>query len=247
MNKTQSWGVEAIESVFDFLKVPAKSWKISKAYAKPSLQKHLTTLLSIIVLVTAINWPPVGNEVPESPTVSNFESAIILDRNNYSLLTIESPSLKIRPGKSLAQEQADAAARARRLVASPPTRVSGTIATVAAHAMVQDAATKAGIDQYWKVLAAVWQKETGKSGDSCIVSRADGRAIGPMQFMPGTFRAHAQSPDADICKVKDSLEAAADLLKNAGLARGDVTHALLAYNHSLAYANSVQQIANSIE
>lgn len=112
--------------------------------------------------------------------------------------------------------------------------------------LVKTAATTWGID--WKILEAVWQVESGKQMSTTVKSYAG--AQGPLQFMPGTWRAYAQDGNGDGIKnvfdARDSLFAAAKLLAVNGADRGNVDGALLRYNHSLAYVAKVKQIATGL-
>jgi len=103
------------------------------------------------------------------------------------------------------------------------------------------AAAKFGID--WRLIEAVHQVETGKSGDTC--KRNPSGATGPMQFMPSTFRTYANE-GSDICSVSDSVFAAANLLAKSGADRGDIDAALYNYNHSRIYVEKVKEIMNGI-
>ncbi|WP_327049267.1 lytic murein transglycosylase [Microbispora sp. NBC_01189] len=88
-----------------------------------------------------------------------------------------------------------------------------------------------GID--WQVLAAVMLVETkfGRVRSPSYVG-----AKGPMQFMPGTWKAYGMGGDID--DTTDALLAAANYLHASG-APGDYRRALYAYNHSQAYVDAV--------
>jgi len=107
-------------------------------------------------------------------------------------------------------------------------------------AIYQEAASAHGID--WRLIEAVHQVETGKSAQ-CKKSYAG--ATGPMQFMPSTFRAYAQS-GANICDLRDSIFAAANILAQSGASEGDIDSALYNYNHSNAYVKKVKSVMDSI-
>lgn len=108
-------------------------------------------------------------------------------------------------------------------------------------AKVKEAASRYGID--WRILEAVWQVESGKSWDT--KRRSSKGAVGPLQFLPSTFRKYAP-PSASIYSASDSLYAAAHLLASAGASNGEVEGALYAYNHSRAYVKKVLKIAREL-
>ncbi|WP_169981146.1 lytic murein transglycosylase [Microbispora sp. H10836] len=85
----------------------------------------------------------------------------------------------------------------------------------------------------WEVLAAVMLVET-KFGRVRSPSYVGAR--GPMQFMPGTWKAYGMGGDID--DTGDALFAAANYLHASG-APGDYRRALYAYNHSQAYVDAV--------
>ncbi|MEV4456405.1 lytic murein transglycosylase [Microbispora sp. NPDC049633] len=85
----------------------------------------------------------------------------------------------------------------------------------------------------WEVLAAVMLVET-KFGRVRSPSYVGAR--GPMQFMPGTWKAYGMGGDID--DTGDALLAAANYLHASG-APGDYRRALYAYNHSQAYVDAV--------
>ncbi|MGI9111158.1 MAG: transglycosylase SLT domain-containing protein [Gaiellaceae bacterium] len=88
-------------------------------------------------------------------------------------------------------------------------------------------------DVPWEVLAAVNFVETafGK-----VRSRSTAGAQGPMQFLPGTWRAYGLGGDID--DPRDAILGAANLLRASGAPR-DLRGALYAYNHSTLYVDAV--------
>ncbi len=107
--------------------------------------------------------------------------------------------------------------------------------------LYREAGSKFSVD--WRLIEAVHQVESGKSTDTCKKSYAG--ATGPMQFMPGTFRAY-QNEGNNICGLRDSVFAAAHLLARGGADRGDIDSALFNYNHSWSYVEKVKSVMNSI-
>jgi soluble lytic murein transglycosylase-like protein len=100
----------------------------------------------------------------------------------------------------------------------------------------------------WQLIEAVHEVESGKSGSTAKRSYAG--ATGPMQFMPGTFRAYAVDGNndgkTDITDVSDSIYTAARYLANSGADEGRYNDALFNYNHSQSYVNTVKGIAEEI-
>ena len=98
----------------------------------------------------------------------------------------------------------------------------------------------------WTVLAAIGQIE---SGDGSNMGPSSAGALGPMQFLPSTWRewgitAFGGSGPPDIMDPFDAVPAAARLLcaAGAGSARG-LYGAVFAYNHATWYVNEVLALA----
>ena len=98
----------------------------------------------------------------------------------------------------------------------------------------------------WTVLAAIGQIE---SGDGSNMGPSSAGALGPMQFLPSTWRewgitAFGGSGPPDIMDPFDAVPAAARLLcaAGAGSARG-LYGAVFAYNHAAWYVNEVLALA----
>lgn len=102
----------------------------------------------------------------------------------------------------------------------------------------QASAGRTGID--WTYLAAInfIESDFGRTNGP---SRAG--ALGPMQFLPATFRQYGAG--GDIMSPRDSILAAAVLLARNG-APADYGRALLRYNHSQDYVDAVTAYAAAI-
>ncbi|MEV4109626.1 lytic transglycosylase domain-containing protein [Nonomuraea sp. NPDC049695] len=85
----------------------------------------------------------------------------------------------------------------------------------------------------WEVLAAVMFAETkfGRVRSNSYVG-----AQGPMQFMPGTWKAYGMG--GDVRDPRDAVMGAANYLRASGAPR-DYQRALHAYNPSQAYVNAI--------
>ena len=89
----------------------------------------------------------------------------------------------------------------------------------------------------WEVLAAVNFVETGFNR---LRSRSTAGAQGPMQFMPGTWRAYGLG--GDVHDPHDAILGAANYLRASGFAR-DLRNALWRYNRSGRYVDAVTKFA----
>ncbi|WP_018640261.1 C40 family peptidase [Parafrankia elaeagni] len=94
----------------------------------------------------------------------------------------------------------------------------------------------------WTVLAAVGKVETDHGQNPDWTS--DAGAVGPMQFLAGTFTAYAVDGDADgttdINNPADAIYSAAHYLCASGARDGaDIPGALYAYNHDTSYVTRV--------
>jgi membrane-bound lytic murein transglycosylase B len=100
----------------------------------------------------------------------------------------------------------------------------------------------------WQLLAAVHRVESNQSPSTNRTSYAG--AVGPMQFLPSTFRAYGIDGDgngtADITGLADSVYSASNYLAANGASRGNYRTALYAYNHSNAYVTKVLGIARTL-
>lgn len=100
----------------------------------------------------------------------------------------------------------------------------------------------------WQLIEAVHEVESGKSGSTSKSSYAG--AQGPMQFMPGTWRAYQIDGNndgvSDITDVTDAIYTAAHYLAKSGADEGRYDDALFNYNHSMSYVTKVKTIAQEI-
>jgi soluble lytic murein transglycosylase-like protein len=101
----------------------------------------------------------------------------------------------------------------------------------------------------WALLAGVGKVETnhGRARLPGVSSGANyAGAKGPMQFLTPTFtsvRSRHSDVGSDIYDPADAIPAAAHYLCDSGVARGDITAGLWAYNHSSKYGADVRNQA----
>ncbi len=100
----------------------------------------------------------------------------------------------------------------------------------------------------WTVLAAIGQIE---SGDGSNMGPSSAGALGPMQFLPSTWRewgitAFGEPAPPNIMDPFDAVPAAARLLCAAGAGSGSgLRGAVFAYNHATWYVNEVLALAGA--
>jgi membrane-bound lytic murein transglycosylase B len=92
----------------------------------------------------------------------------------------------------------------------------------------------------WNVLAAVNYVE---SAFGKLRSASSAGAVGPMQFLPATWRAYGLG--GDVRDPRDAVLGAANYLHANGAPRR-LRHALYAYNHSAPYVDAVLRYARRI-
>ncbi|TSC92642.1 MAG: lytic transglycosylase catalytic subunit [Candidatus Berkelbacteria bacterium Licking1014_7] len=203
-------------------------------------------LLVLFFQIFAFNVLSADNENYQADIKIDFSNdfPIMLQTDNFAVKIVDS-KYEMEQSRQKAAIKNKSINRLEVLARSSENRPEG-VSFAQKRALAQSTAQKYGID--WKILEAVWQVESGKSWDTSRRSYAG--ATGPMQFMPGTFRAYAEDGDGDgqavITDANDALASAAKMLSQNGLAEGNSDQALYNYNHSLAYVNKVKSIANSI-
>ncbi len=209
-----------------------RNWKKVSAF---SMAMKIFTMFSLVSLV------PVGlADVVHQP----YKSKITLDQTDPFVLAVKSEiQLATGPSNLDAQRMAKTAGQ----IAYAKTYVNVERDGSYFQDTYKAAAAKYGIP--WQLLQAVHYVESGCSDDTTKGSFAGAR--GPMQFMPGTFRAYADDGDGDgncdIYDADDAIFSAAHLLARSGADVGDIDGALFNYNHSTSYVNMVKEVMASVQ
>jgi len=233
-------------------KQTTKLFKNKKSFNLDHVGKSRKLMLAVVMPVIVIGQIGVVPATAASATPIVTSMPMKLEDN---ILAERIGKVQITVGESVADKQAreaqEAAARAQTVARQVITRSASPARSYdasveAKHQLAQSVAAKYGID--WKLLVAVWQVESGKSMG--VTRRSSAGAQGPMQFMPGTWRAYGVDGDGDgakdVSNVYDALNGGARYLAANGADRGDTDNALLHYNHSWSYVNKVKSVMNSI-
>lgn len=198
--------------------------------------------ISTAAICIAIAMSLLGTASAVSFRSASDSLRIILAKKPYYVVKIEPKSIIIKPGLSEIQKrEIDASKRGQALgsaasIAVQPEQMSlGDL-----RVLYREAANKYGID--WRLIEAVHQIESGKSTSTCKTSYAG--AMGPMQFLRSTFNHYSEG--GNICDLRSSVFAAANLLSKSGASEGRIDDALFSYNHSSSYVAKVKRIMESI-
>ena len=188
------------------------------------------------------------NSVVTNPAIQTAEQKAKIELTQYQNTIAQQNAAIAAQAQAQAQAQAALAAEKQAEAQKEATEVSlaNESAVVGGFtAVYQKAGAAYGVP--WQILAAIHMVETHQSGNTDETSGAG--AEGPMQFLPSTFEAYAVDGDGDghalITDVYDSIYTAANYLASNGANAGDVTGAILHYNHSYSYVYRVLSIARS--
>jgi len=210
---------------------------------------------------TTIPVPPAPGTttVPSTPPAtaeSQKAPKVVLQRRQKVTRGGSNPSVTKTTGSANGGSGANKATGPSNVTGSPQSVAqAGALAAVLASAQTSDEALafyriplfllpiyKAAAVQYgvpWQILAAINEIETDYGTDQSVSSAG---AVGWMQFMPATWLQYGvdalNAGYADPYNPVDAVFAAARYLRAAGAAT-DLRGAILAYNHSEEYADSV--------
>jgi hypothetical protein len=206
--------------------------------------KRISTLSLTFKMVTVfafLAFLPVGIHPTQTKI---YETKVTFNKNSAFAVTPANTKIKIELGES----EFDRVQREKNQANAPKTTTVARSYNDPSdfRAIYMAAGARFGIP--WQLIEAVHEVESGKSGSTSTRSYAG--AQGPMQFMPGTWRAYGIDGDgdgtADANNVVDAIYGGANLLASSGAAEGDFNAALFNYNHAQWYVNKVITIAYEI-
>jgi soluble lytic murein transglycosylase-like protein len=223
--------------------------KITPNHSYLNLSGKLMTLVMAFAIIpinsmATDNFNYQSTQTSVDKQASLYKTSIVFDKSNPMILSSQSKKIQIEVGVSNFE-----------LANNPKITKSDNVLYPEAYAhrdpeifrpIYMAAANRYNIP--WQLIEAVHEVESGKSGSTNTRSYAG--ATGPMQFMPGTWRAYGVDGDgdgkADITNVTDSIYAGAHYLAVSGADEGRIDDALFNYNHSQSYVNKVKRIAHEI-
>lgn len=223
------------------------SRKINKAKIN---QKFVSSVLSLAIGFNIVAIPIAKGEIPNE---SKVQTNIALNLESHKILEIKKGSSEIITGESQIDKQIRIQTEGAKRIELEKARIEAenkkkqAVAQAALTSRIVDpsdfgviysqAGQAYGVDP--RLLRAVHLVETGGSGSTNRSSYAG--AIGPMQFLPSTFRAYGVDGNGDgkkdITNVVDAIFSAAKYLKACGYP--DVKKALWGYNPSKVYYTKV--------
>jgi len=207
----------------------------------------LTMATKLVTLAIAFAVFPMASSSAHFQSNQGYESAIVFNKADATPLNLTENTKVIEIGPSredVTQKKVNGWVEVNGQVR--PTKSISHDDPTEFRPVYQAAAQQFGIP--WQLIEAVHQIETGKSGSTAVSSYAG--AQGPMQFMPGTWRAYAVDGNgdgvADITDVTDAIYTGAHYLAKSGADEGRYDDAIFNYNHSQSYVNKVKTIAYEI-
>jgi len=226
-----------------FSKLNRKLLKLSQKKFKKAYIIALAVKLALITVPT-LTVPAVVYGASSGAEISVAQVSIGLSKND-AVFSGGQKSISVTPGDSN-QTITDKAESAKVKVAIVKPKVTVVLQNTNPsidwlRGLYLEAGSAYGVPS--QLLEAIHQVESGKSGDTARVSSAG--AMGPMQFLPSTFRKYSSS-GGSITSVHDSVFAAAKLLSAAKGDGDSWDRAILSYNHSASYLRMVKNMANEL-
>jgi hypothetical protein len=237
MFKTLKGGVNKITT-----QIKKLTKKITKIYKKNA--KKLVTL-SVISKLVFLSMPAVvlPAYAQETSVVNNTSVNLELSKNDAIFVTSKNFNIKIGQSNNDIAKTKNAT---KAVAATPVVKNTPALSLEQLRTLYQEVQSFYGIDGLAEAIESVHQLETGKS-NSTSVSSGSG-AVGPMQFLPSTFRSYCKDTGAgcNITDLRSSVYAAGNLLSKSYIWKGSWQGAFLNYNHSIAYANKAVALMNGI-
>lgn len=212
---------------------------------KQFFKKYASRLAIVVIVLVSVISPLSGSDHTKA---SLYDGAPLIPLTD-EIVTVGPKKVEIKLTESL--YQAEQKAKQEQLAARQSVILAYNVKYADPGLAVKREWAKKAASAYnidWKILEAVWRVESGMRWKTYVTSYAG--AMGPCQFMPGTWRGYAQDGNGDgikdVSDARDCLFGAAKLLAVNGAASGNVVNALLRYNYSYAYVEKVLAIAKTL-
>ncbi len=215
----------------------------AKVYFQNFVKDNFTKISAVSMVVKVFLVATIFGIAPIAHHES-YQTAVKLDTNSPFAVSGSDHQITIETGLSNLDAKKSGALHGQLASARYDQSPSGIENYIGVY---KDASARYGVP--WQILAAVHYVESGASGSTD--RRSGAGAQGPMQFMPGTWRAYGVDANGDgvaeATNVNDAIYGAANLLAAGGAADGNIDGALFNYNHAQWYVNKVKNVAAGIQ
>ncbi len=202
----------------------------------------LAAVSAFLTIVPAVTPSDAGSRFPDTAQRVQYTNSVIP-------VSPADSTVVIKPGESLSDERnrqaSEAAGKKRQPLYASFSAGAYPPCPASFRPFYQEVGPRFGVP--WQVIEAIHQVESGKS---CHTSRRSyAGAVGPMQFLPSTWRYYqwdcTGDGKADITNAFDAICSGAHYI-GTGLTGYSLERSIFSYNRSWAYVEKVMRIAREI-